>query len=126
MTISSNENLIIQNTLFSGHLMMYIGGWNDITKMEYYDVPNNNYTFHINGERVVLLNKTDYDYFASKDTSNDTQKYLHFCLYSSKKTSFILTTHFLSQEEEMQRYNFLLPENEINGYLKGKQDTNRG
>ena len=121
--ISSNENLIIQNTLFSGHLMMYIGGWNDITKMEYYDVPNNNYTFHINGERVVLLNKTDYDYFASKDTSNDTQKYLHFCLYSSKKTSFILTTHFLSQEEEMQRYNFLLPENEINGYLKGKQVT---
>lgn len=121
--IAMNENVIIQTTLFSGHLDLYIGGWKDLTDLTYINMPSDNYSYHITSERVVLLNKTDYDYFSNKTTVSSQKKHLNFCVFSTMKTSYIISLHYLSQAEEIQKFNFIMPENEINGYLKGHQAT---
>ena len=118
------EKLIIQMNLFSGSGVLFIEGWKHNYDIKFHIDTNIEYSYEINGERNILLNKKDFDNFDEKTPEyKDMNSYINFCYFSKHVGSYSINAYFLGDAEKMQRYNFLLPGREITSYLKNDQHT---
>ena len=113
-----NEKIIIQTTLFSGNGLLHIGGFNDIS-FENLGEKKGNYSYEITSEKLILLDKKDYEQF-DKDknfNNNYNSDKLIYCIYSRHTCSYSTSIYFLSQTEKNQKNNILMPNREIQAYL---------
>jgi len=119
-----NEELIIQMTLFSGSGNLLLEGWKHNYDINVTSNIKNTYSFEMNGEKIILLNKKDFSNFDEKSPDDqDVNSFLNFCFFSKHTASYSLNLYFLGDAEKMQRYNFLMPGREIISYLKTNQFT---
>ena len=125
-TFNDEEKLIIQMTLFGGEALLHITGWN---KIIYDDIKNikkyENYGYQIITEKSIMLSKKDFEYFNQEyDGGKEGDKEnLHFCIYGIQKGSYMLDVNFLNDIITLQKYNYLFPGREKNGFLNENQIT---
>ena len=126
MRINYNNNtlyedkLIIQLTLFGGEAYLHFSGWNKETYNDIKDIKKlKDYTFQIISEKSVLIKKKDIERFNSEyDKNSEGEKNrLHFCIYGEEKGSYLLSASYLNDASNLQRYNYIFPGNEVNGFL---------
>ena len=121
-----DKKLIIQMTLFGGEAFLHISGWNkqiyedikDIKKLE-------NYGFQIISEKSIMISKKDIDKFNKEyeEGKEGEKNKLHFCIYGMEKGSYMLTVNSLDEVVSLQKYNYIFPGHEKNGFLPEKQIT---
>ena len=111
-----NESLIISTMLFSGSLVVQLNGYNTVLDMTIDILPNDNSTYEVTSERVIILSVEDIKKYKAK-AANKSETNFHFCLIGYEESSYMLKAHFESQIEKMQRFNYLLPGGMISGYL---------
>ena len=115
-----NENLIIQMTLFGGEALFHISGWN---KCIYNNINNikklEDYGFHIISEKSILIKNKDIDRFNNEYDSNleGEKNRLHFCVYGLQKGSYMLSVNYINEIYTLQKYNYIFPGHEVNGFL---------
>ena len=123
---AEDDKLIIQMTLFGGEAFLHITGWN---KDLYNDVKNikkfENYGYNIITEKSIMISKKDIDYYNKEYNEGiEGQKgKLHFCIYGIQKGSYILGVNYLNDAVSLQKYNYLFPGHEKNGFLSENQVT---
>jgi hypothetical protein len=123
---TEDDKLIIQMTLFGGEAFLHITGWN---KDLYNDVKNikkfENYGYNIITEKSIMISKKDIDYYNKEyDEGKEGQKgKLHFCIYGIQKGSYMLDVNYLNDIVSLQKYNYLFPGHEKNGFLSENQIT---
>ena len=122
----NNEKILIQVSLFSGSAMLYISGAKkDFDKKLENIINQNNLNIHsIQGEKIIMLTKSDIEEINSKYNQYfDDKNTLYFCIYGKEMTSFILNAYPLSEASKLQKYNYISPGTELTGYLKGDEIT---
>ena len=119
-----NEKILIQTTLFSGSALFYISGEKKIIEKKLEDAMKENYSYQIQGEKIIMLEKSDFDKLIEGYYGENLNKRLiYFCIYGKEMTSFILNAYSLSDASKLQKYNYISPGTELTGYLKGDQVT---
>ena len=123
---SNDDKLIIQMTLFGGKAFFHISGWN---KYIYKDLNNikklENYGFQIISEKSIMIKKKDIEIFNNEyDESIEGKKNrLYFCVYGIEKGSYMLTANYLNEITTLQKYNYIFPGHQVNGFLPENQIT---
>ena len=122
-----NNKLLIQTYLFSGSVLLKLYGWNKKNIEEKLNITNLNedkYLYTVDSDKIILLNKDDFSYFDNNFiSSSEESKKLYLCIESQQITSYLLNIYFLSEAENLQRYNYISPGSELTGYLQGGQVT---
>ena len=119
-----NEKIIVQITLFSGNGILHIGGFNDIS-FENLGERKEKYSYEITSEKLILLDKNDYEQFDKNKNYNNNYNSdkLYYCVYSRHTSSYSTSVYFLSQTEKNQKNNLLMPNREVQAYLFRGQVT---
>ena len=119
--INNKEQIIIQTTLYSGLIYLYITGFNKEQEKDIYDIRRELYSYRIETNQIILLKKQDIERFLLKSNNryyNDNeQKYIYFCIYGQLMSSYVVNAFSLSKTELNQDYNFISPSSEMTGYL---------
>ena len=123
-----NEKILIQTSLFSGSALLYISGDKKDIDKKLDDALKENYSYQIQGEKIIMLEKNDLDkinegYYSNSYDDNSKRGLLHFCIYGKEMTSFILHAYTLSDANKLQKYNYISPGTELTGYLRGNEIT---
>ena len=121
----NNNKLLIQTNLFSGSVLLKLYGWDKKDIEEKLSIRNLNidkYLYAIGSEKIILLNNEDFSNFDRNVVSTENKK-LYLCIQSQQVTSYLLNIYFLSEAENLQRYNYISPGSELTGYLQGGQVT---
>ena len=121
-----NEKILIQTTLFSGSALLYISGERKDLNKELDEAIKENYSYQIQGEKIIMLEKNDLDKINQGNfiqSSNENSGILHFCIYGKEMTSFVLNAYALSDANKLQKYNYISPGTELTGYLRGDEVT---
>ena len=119
-----NEKILIQTSLFSGSALLYITGEKNIVDKNLKDAMKENYSYQIQGAKIIMLEKSDFDKLSnSYYNDNSNKRLIYFCIYGKEMTSFILNAYSLSEASKLQKYNYISPGTELTGYLKGEQVT---
>ena len=120
------EKILIQTSLFSGSALLYISGEKKDIEKKLEDVMNENYSYQIQGGKIIMLDKADLDKMNEGlyiQSDNPNKGLLNFCIYGKEMTSFILNVYALSDATRLQKYNYISPGTELTGYLRGNQIT---
>ena len=123
------EKILIHTTLFSGSALLYISGEKKDTDKSIENAMNQKYSYQIQGEKIIMLEKSDIDklnsefYIETEHGSHSDKGLLHFCIYGKQLTSFILNVYSLSEASKLQKYNYISPGTELTSYLKGGDVT---
>ena len=121
-----NEKLIFNLNLFSGNVILNLNGWKSNPDEKINSLSKTSpYYFNVENDKVILLQKKDFDYFDQELNSNENnqEKKLYFCIHGQQMASYTLSINFLSEVESLQRYNQISPGAELTGYLQGGQIT---
>ena len=113
--IDNRESLIISVMLFSGSIVVQLNGYESKLDMKFEEIPNDQTSFDITSERVIILTVDDLKAFKDKAKGEKTK--FHFCVFGYEQSSYMVKAHFESQITTMQRFNYLLTGNSISGYL---------
>ena len=119
------SKLVISTNLFSGSLILRLNGWKENFEEKIDRFKEQQYTYHIANDKIILLQKEDFENFDKEiyRTENEEGKKLYLCAYGEQMTSYIINIYFLSEAQELQRFNYISPGSEITGYLQGGQLT---
>ena len=119
-----NSKLIINLNLFSGNVMLSLSGWKSVNENTVQFSRNNPYSYSVDNDKIILLQKKDFEEFDKEETSNKGKsKNLNFCIFGQQMSSYKLSIIFLSEVEKLQRFNQISPGSELTGYLQGGQVT---
>ena len=121
-----NSKLIINTNLFSGSIFLKIYGWKqNFDDKIYRKIKDQPYIYHIENDNTILLQKEDFEKFDKEiyNPENNESKKLYFCTYGQQMSSYITNIYFLSEAQDLQRFNFISPGSEYTGYLQGGQLT---
>ena len=124
---TNGDKLIIQMTLFGGEAVLHISGFNKIiydSLSKIYKLKN--YLFQIYSEKSILITNKDLKKFEEEFDTNipgEKNNKIYFCVYGLEKGSFMLNVNQLNYISDIQKYNYLFPGQEINGYLAEGQIT---
>ena len=115
------SKLAISTNLFSGSLSLNIAGWKPNLEDKMFKIRDSPYSYHIENDKIILLQKEDFETFDKKgyETENGESKKLYLCVYGRQMSSYYLNAYFLSEAQDLQRFNFISPGSEITGYLQG-------
>ena len=123
----TKEKIILQVTLFGGEAFLQISGFNKIIYDDINDIKIlKNYGFNIYSEKSILLTQKDLKKFEDEyDNNKEGEKNdkIYFCIYGLEKGSYIINVRNLNSITYMQKYNYIFPGQEINGYLPDNQIT---
>ena len=123
----TNEKIILQVTLFGGEAFLHISGYNKIMYDSINDIKKlKNFGFHIYSEKSILLANKDLKKFEDEYDNNlkgDKGNKIYFCIYGLEKGSYIININNLNSITNIQKYNYVFPGQEINGYLADSQIT---
>ena len=113
------EKLIIDISVFSGQATLFIEGWRSRNIHNLARLPkDNNYTYNIEMEKYIILDKKDFDIFNQDDNySNRINSVLHFCLYSIKQISYTIQAYYLTSLDKVVQNNILMSGYQLRGYL---------
>ena len=119
------SKLVISTNLYSGSLILNINGWKPILEEKLSKIKDEKYSYHIDNDKVILLQKEDFDQFDKDiyDNQNGDGKILYLCAFGQQMTSYTINIYFLSEAQALQRFNFISPGSEKTGYLQGGQMT---
>ena len=120
--LKKQKKFIIHSTFFSGNGLMFISGWRDLSNLTISEIKsskNNKYEI-INSENLILLNEEDFQFFNNDSFFNNS---LFFCFVSNFDSSYYLNTYYLSQIQDLQKYNLIFPGNEFQAFLPKDQAT---
>ena len=117
------EKILIQTTLFSGSALLFLSGRKIDLDKKLEDTLTENYSYQIQGENIIMLDKNDLDKMNQGLPNNENSRLLYFCIYGKEMTSYILNVYSLSDASKLQRYNYISPGTELTGYLRGDQVT---
>ena len=120
------EKLIIQLTLFGGEAYIHFSGWNKEIYNNVQDIKKlKDYAYQVVSEKSILLKQKDIDRFNSEYDSNieGEKNRLHFCIYGEEKGSYMISANYLNEISNLQRYNYIFPGHEVNGFLPENQIT---
>ena len=123
---NNNLNIIVQMTLFGGEAYLHFSGYNKIIYKNNKEIKKlKNYGFNIISEKSILIDKNDLNKFEKEyDIKIEGEKNkIYFCVYGLEKGSYILNVNNLNGISGIQKYNYLFPGYNINGYLAGNQIT---
>ena len=121
-----NSKLIINTNLFSGALFLKIYGWKqNFDEKIFKKMKDQPYIYNIMNDYTILLQKEDFEIFDKEinNQENNEIKNLYFCIYGRQMSSYIVNVYFLSEAQNLQRFNFISPGSEFMGYLLGGQLT---
>ena len=119
-----NSKLMINLNLFSGNVILSLSGWKSVSDNTYQFSRNNPYSYNIDNDKIILLEKKDFENFDNSDSNdNGEPKNLNFCIFGQQMSSYKLSIIFLSEVEKLQRFNQISPGSELTGYLQGGQVT---
>ena len=122
----NEDNLIIQMTLFGGEAFLHITGWNKDINSDINNIKKlENYKFQIVSERSILIKNKDIEIFNKEydEKKEGLKNRLHFCIYGIQKGSFMLRVNYLNEISSLQKYNYIFPGYEINGFLPENEVT---
>ena len=123
----SNDKIIIQITLFGGEAFLHISGFNQIIYNDINDIKKlKNYGFQIYSEKSILITKKDIKIFGEEYDTNiegDKNNKIYFCVYGLEKGSYMLNINNINSIANIQKYNYVFPGQEINGFLLQGQVT---
>ena len=119
------SKLVINTNLYSGSLVLNINGWKPNLEDKLSKIKDQKYSYHIDNDKTILLQKEDFEQFDKEiyDNSNGEGKILYLCAYGQQMTSYMINVYFLSEAQDLQRFNFISPGSELTGYLQGGQLT---
>ena len=119
------SKLLISTNLFSGSITINIAGWKPNLEDKIFKIKEQPYSYHIENDKMILLQKEDFEKFDRNlyDYDNNESKKLYFCSYGQQISSYHINAYFLSEAEDLQRFNFISPGSELTGYLQGGQLT---
>ena len=122
------EKILIQTTLFSGSALLYISGEKGDINKKLEEVVNQSYSYQIQGEKIIMLEKRDIDqlnsgFYIQTENDNLNKRILHFCIYGKELASYILNVYSLSDASKLQKYNYISPGTELTGYLNRDEVT---
>ena len=120
-----SSKLVISANLFSGSIILNIAGWKPNLDEKVFKTKDLPYTYNIENNKIILLNKEDFENFDKNgyDNDNNEGKKLYLCTYGQQMTSYVLNVYFLSEAQALQRFNFISPGSELTAYLQGGQLT---
>ena len=117
----TKEKIIIQITLFGGEAFLHISGFNKIIYDDINDINKlKDFGYNIYSEKSILLTQKDLKKFEDEyDNNKEGEKYnkIFFCIYGLEKGSYIINVRNLNSISYTQKYNYIFPGQEINGYL---------
>ena len=118
------SQLIISTNLFSGSVILNLGGWKKNPEDKLYNIKDQKNSYLIENDFTLMLKEEDFKAFdeAGSDPEEEGKK-LHFCIYGQQISSFLINAYFLSEAQDFQRFNFISPGSEITGFLSGGQIT---
>ena len=123
----SNDKIIIQIALFGGEAFLHISGFNQIIYNDINDIKKlKNYGFQIYSEKSILITKKDIKIFGEEYDTNiegDKNNKIYFCVYGLEKGSYMLNINNINSIANIQKYNYVFPGQEINGFLLQGQVT---
>ena len=119
------SKLVISINLFSGSLILRLMGWKEKLEEKNDKIREHPYSYHIANDKIILLQKEDFENFDKEiyPSENQEGKKLYLCVIGEQMTSYIINIYFLSEAQEIQRFNYISPGSEITGYLQGGQLT---
>ena len=115
-----DDNLIINLVLFSGTVVTQIYGFREEYDRRFERIPYDQFTFEVSSEKVIVLNQ---NMINALKKPFDLGTKLHFCVYGKEKSSYMISTYFSGQTQNLQRLNFLVMGQTITGYLPRGQVT---
>ena len=120
-----DAKLILNINLFSGNVLLNINGWSPNNEDRVDTLKTKPYSYNIENDKSILLQKKDFEIFDKELDSQDRNKpkNLYFCIHGQQMASYVLSINFLSEIESLQRYNIISPGSELTGYLQGNQVT---
>ena len=119
-----DEKLVLNLNLFSGNVILGLNGWKpNIEERISSSTTSRPYSYNIENDKIILLQKKDFDYFDNDLQGSTKEKNFYFCIHGQQMASYVLSINFLSEVESLQRYNHISPGSEITGYLQGGQVT---
>ena len=120
-----DEKLFLNINLFSGNVVLKLNGWNPNTEEKVSYSYNNikPYTYSVENDKIILLQKKDFDFFDKESDPSNKEKKFYFCVHGQQMASYTLSINFLSEIESLQRYNQISPGAELTSYLQGGQVT---
>ena len=122
-----DDRIIMQITLFGGEAQLHISGFNKIIYDDLKEIKKlKNYIFQIYSEKSILITKKDLKKFEDEFDINipgEKNTNLYFCVYGIEKGSYMINVNQLNMITSYQKYNYIFPGQEINGYLAEGQIT---
>ena len=123
---SNDDRIIIQITLFGGEAYLHISGFNKIIYKNLNEIKKlKNYGFQIYSEKSILITQKDFKKFQDEFDINipGENNKIYFCVYGIEKGSYMINANNLNMITNFQKYNYIFPGQEINGYLTEGQVT---
>lgn len=113
--LSKKENLIIGVNLFSGYVRISVNPWENLADKKKFLVSE-----YVYSEKYIELTPANRTLASSpgKDTGR-----VYICIEGFYASSYMLRAYPESQSEGMQRYNFLMNDVTIKGYMKSNSVT---
>ena len=115
-----DDNVIINLVLFSGTVITQIYGFREEYDRRMERIPYDQFTFEVSSEKIIVLTQSMIN---SLKKPFDLGTKLHFCVYGKERASYMITTYFSGQTQNLQRLNFLVMGQTITGYLPKGQVT---
>ena len=119
------SKLVINTNLFSGSLMLKVNGWKPSLEDKIIRENDQPYNYHVENDKTILLQKEDFEKFDREmyGSEENEEKKLYLCAYGQQTSSYLINIYFLSEAQDLQRFNFISPGSELTGYLQGGQLT---